>query len=114
MAVFLLLSSCCYLLDHPDHGGGNGAGVMLHTHHLLALSVAAKGASPVYEQHRVGWATLCPWLETLWRVVQEHLPPVVQEKWNIPKDIKKTGKKVPALWEMRGSSIWQSPAENKK
>lgn len=79
MATLLLLNSCCYLLDHPDHRRGNSASVLLRTQRLFAPGVAAKGASLVYEQHGAGWATPCPWLESLWRAVHTLLPSVVQE-----------------------------------
>lgn len=42
MATLLLPDSCRYLLDHPDRGGGKGAGAMLRTPRLLAAGVAAK------------------------------------------------------------------------
>lgn len=76
MATLLLPNSCRYLLDHPDHGGGKGAGVMLRAQHLLAAGVAAKGASPAYERRGAGGATPCPGLKTLWRGVQEPHPPL--------------------------------------
>lgn len=66
MATLLLLNSCCYLLDRPDHSGENGAGMLLRAQHLFAPGAAEKGASPVDERHGAGRATPCPWLDTLW------------------------------------------------
>lgn len=86
MAPLLLPNSCCYLLDHPDPGGGRGAGAMLCTQRLLAPGVAAEKEHLLCTTGvELDGEHLALGPKAFGEQLREPLPLVAQEEWNTKK-----------------------------